>query len=58
MLVLTRRQNEVIMIGDDIEIIVVGIYEDKVKIGINAPKSIVVHRREVYIKVKEDLQKE
>jgi carbon storage regulator len=48
MLVLTRKLNEKIMIGDDIEIIVVNVGEEKVQLGINAPRSIPVHRREVY----------
>jgi carbon storage regulator len=48
MLVLTRKLNERIMIGDDIEIVVVNVGEEKVQLGINAPRSIPVHRREVY----------
>src|SRR5262245_3997739 len=48
MLVLTRKTNEKIMIGDDIEIIVVNVGEEKVQLGITAPRSIPVHRREVY----------
>ena len=48
MLVLTRRRDEKIMIGDEIEITVVDIGSDKVRLGINAPKSVPVHRREVY----------
>ncbi len=48
MLVLTRKLNERIMIGDDIEIVVVNVGEEKVQLGISAPRSIPVHRREVY----------
>ena len=48
MLVLSRRRDETIMIGDDIELTVVRIMGDKVRIGINAPKQISVHRKEVY----------
>lgn len=48
MLVLSRQRDETIMIGDDIEITIVDIRGDKVRIGINAPKSIPVHRKEVY----------
>lgn len=48
MLVLTRKTNERIMIGDEIEIIVVNVGEEKVQLGITAPRSIPVHRREVY----------
>ncbi len=54
MLVLARRLNESFMIGDQIEIVVVEIRGDQVKIGIKAPKSISIHRKEVY----EDIQKE
>jgi len=48
MLVLSRQRDETIMIGDDIEVTVVDIRGDKVRLGINAPKSISVHRKEVY----------
>lgn len=48
MLVLSRTRDETIMIGDDIEITVVDIRGDKVRLGINAPAQIAVHRKEVY----------
>ncbi len=48
MLVLSRRKDESIMIGDDIEIIIVDIRGQKVRLGITAPKTIPVHRREIY----------
>jgi carbon storage regulator len=48
MLVLSRQRDEVLMIGDDIEVTVVDIRGDKVRLGINAPKETAVHRREVY----------
>ena len=48
MLVLARKPNQSIMIGDDIEIRIVDIKGDQVKIGITAPKSIGVHRKEIY----------
>ncbi len=48
MLILTRKRNERIMIGDSIEVIVVDIRGEQVQLGINAPKSVPVHRREVY----------
>jgi carbon storage regulator len=48
MLVLSRTRDETIMIGDDIEITVVDIRGDKVRLGINAPAHIAVHRKEVY----------
>src|ERR1041385_3092296 len=47
-LVLSRQRDETIMIGDDIEVTVVDIRGDKVRLGINAPKEISVHRKEVY----------
>ena len=48
MLVLSRQRDEVIKIGDDIEITVVDIRGDKVRLGITAPKEVMVHRKEVY----------
>ena len=48
MLVLSRQRDETIMIGDDIEVTVVDIRGDKVRLGINAPREISVHRKEVY----------
>src|SRR6187401_2233532 len=48
MLVLSRQRDETIMIEDDIEVTVVDIRGDKVRLGINAPKEISVHRKEVY----------
>ena len=54
MLVLSRRFNETIMIGDEIEITVVDIRGDKVRLGITAPKSVAVHRKEVYEAIKRE----
>lgn len=54
MLVLTRRKNESIQIGKDIEIKVLAIDGDQIKLGIHAPKSIEIHRKEVFI----DIQKQ
>ena len=48
MLVLSRQRDETIIIGDDIEITVVDIRGDKVRLGVSAPKEISVHRKEVY----------
>ncbi len=48
MLVLSRQRDETIMIGDDIEITIVDIRGDKVRLGINAPRTVQVHRKEVY----------
>ncbi len=52
MLVLARRLNESIMIGDDIEIVIIDIKGDQVKLGIKAPKNITVHRKEIYQEIK------
>jgi carbon storage regulator len=48
MLVLSRQKDESIMIGDEVEITIVDVRGDKVRLGITAPKSIAVHRREIY----------
>lgn len=54
MLVLSRQQNQTIMIGDNIEITVVDIRGDKVRLGITAPSEIPVHRKEVYEAIKQE----
>ena len=48
MLVLSRQKDESIIIGDDVEVVIVDVRGDKVRLGITAPKNISVHRREVY----------
>jgi carbon storage regulator len=53
-LVLTRKSNQSIMIGDDIEITVLAVMGEKVRIGIAAPRSVPVFRREVYVEIQED----
>ncbi len=57
MLVLSRQKDESIVIGDDIEITIVDVRGDKVRLGINAPKSIPVHRREVYEAIQREKRK-
>jgi len=52
MLVLSRKKNECIVIGDHVVVTVVEIRGDKVRLGIEAPKEVTVHRREVYDKIK------
>ncbi len=52
MLVLSRQKDESIMIGDDVQITIVDVRGDKVRLGIEAPKSIPVHRKEVYEAIK------
>ena len=48
MLVLSRKKDEVIVVGDDIEITLVDIRGDQVKIGVSAPRSVSIHRKEIY----------
>jgi len=57
MLVLARRINQSIMIGDEVEIFVVDIKGDQVKIGIKAPKNVSVHRTEVYKEIQDENRK-
>lgn len=54
MLVLSRQVNESIMIGDSIEVTIVDIKGDKVRIGISAPKNVSVHRREIYLAIQQE----
>jgi carbon storage regulator len=53
-LVLTRKSNQSIMIGDDIEVSVLAIMGEKVRIGIEAPRSVPVFRKEVYVEIQQD----
>ena len=52
MLVLTRKTNQSIMIGDDIEVSVLAVSRDKIRIGITAPRDVPVFRKEVYLSIK------
>jgi len=54
MLVLSRKKNESIMVGDTIEVKVIAIEGDTVRIGIEAPRDVEVHRKEVYVAIKEE----
>ncbi|MGH2858487.1 MAG: carbon storage regulator CsrA [Solirubrobacteraceae bacterium] len=54
MLVLTRKSNQSIMIGDEIEVSVLAIMGEKVRIGIQAPRDIPVFRKEVYVEIQEE----
>lgn len=54
MLALTRRVGESIMIGDQIEVTVISIQGDQIKLGINAPREIAIHRKEIYIQIQEE----
>lgn len=53
MLALSRKQNESIIIGNNIEITILEVKGDQVKLGINAPKSIPIYRKEIYIQIQE-----
>ena len=57
MLVLSRQRDESIMIGDEVEITIVDVRGDKVRLGINAPKHIPVHRREIYNAIQREKNK-
>ncbi len=54
MLILTRRTGESVMIGDDVSITILGIMDKQVRIGVDAPKDIAVHREEIYNKIQEE----
>jgi carbon storage regulator len=54
MLVLTRKSNQSIMIGDDIEVSVLSIMGEKVRVGIQAPRDIPVFRKEVYLEIQQE----
>jgi carbon storage regulator len=54
MLVLTRRVGEVLVIGDDVKISVISVRGNQVRLGVDAPKSVAIHRKEVFDKMHED----
>lgn len=54
MLVLTRKVNQSIVIGDDIEVVVLEVRGEQVRIGVRAPKAIAVHRKEIYEQIRQE----
>ena len=54
MLILSRRIGETLMIGDDVSITVIGVKGNQVRIGIDAPKDVAVHREEIFNRIKND----
>ncbi|MFD1381749.1 carbon storage regulator CsrA [Rhodanobacter aciditrophus] len=54
MLILTRRVGETLMVGDEVSVTVLGVKGNQVRIGINAPKDVSVHREEIYLRIQKE----
>jgi len=58
MLILTRRVGETLMVGDEVTVTVLGVKGNQVRIGVNAPKEVAVHREEIYQRIKQEQEEE
>ncbi len=58
MLILTRRVGETLMIGDEVTVTVLGVKGNQVRIGVNAPRDVTVHREEIYERIKKEQTEE
>lgn len=58
MLILTRRVGETLMIGDEVTVTVLGVKGNQVRVGVNAPKEVAVHREEIYDRIKKEQEAE
>ncbi len=58
MLILTRRVGETLMVGDDITVTVLGVKGNQVRLGVNAPKDVAVHREEIYQRIQQEQKSE
>ena len=56
MLILTRRVGETLMVGDEVTVTVLGVKGNQVRIGVNAPKDVAVHREEIYDRIKKEAE--
>ncbi|GAA0239364.1 carbon storage regulator CsrA [Marinomonas primoryensis] len=58
MLILTRRVGETLMVGDEVSVTVLGVKGNQVRIGINAPKDVSVHREEIYLRIQQEQEQQ
>jgi len=54
MLILTRRVGETLMVGDEVTVTVLGVKGNQVRLGVNAPKEVAVHREEIYLRIQHE----